>query len=106
MTVDSLFLSRFSIVQMGQAPVAGGMKKLSNNFIFSICKSMGHLLFTKGAASPADNWRFVIKTMSLENRALKINRDHYNFSKELGEGAFGSVYSARQLSNSQYNKYS
>lgn len=45
---------------------------------------------------PPNDWRFMIRTISLENRPVTINKEQYYFGKELGEGAFGCVYSARQ----------
>jgi hypothetical protein len=34
---------------------------------------------------------------------VTINQEQYKFGKELGSGAFGAVYTARRLSDSQSN---
>lgn len=49
---------------------------------------------------PTD-WRYTIQSIVMDHRLIKINEDSYKFTRELGSGAFGSVYSAR---NSADNK--
>ncbi|CAF3918519.1 unnamed protein product [Rotaria sp. Silwood2] len=46
-----------------------------------------------------DDWRYTIQNMMLEGRIIPIHKDNYKFRKEVGSGAFGSVYSARRVSN-------
>jgi hypothetical protein len=48
----------------------------------------------------SNDWRFTIRNMSMERRAIMINKDQYKFGKELGAGAFGCVYSARHVPDS------
>ena len=60
--------------------------------------------FNTGAGNQgmvSDNWRFTFRTIAIERRTLPINKDQYQFGKELGSGAFGAVYSARKMSDSQ-----
>ncbi len=52
-------------------------------------------------AGLASGWRFTIRTISIERRVIPINNDQYKFGRELGSGAFGAVYSARHVPDSQ-----
>ncbi|CAF4590096.1 unnamed protein product, partial [Rotaria magnacalcarata] len=51
-------------------------------------------------ASPSSDWRYTIQTIAMERRLIPVNKSQYKFRKELGAGAFGSVYSARRISDS------
>ena len=46
------------------------------------------------------NLRYTIRTVNIENRMLTIDREQYRFGRELGSGAFGSVYAAQRASDS------
>ena len=54
------------------------------------------------AATP--DWRYTIRTISIEDRTLTIDKDQYRFGKELGAGAFGSVYAAQRVADSNLPK--
>lgn len=45
------------------------------------------------------DWRYTIRTMTMENRTLNINKEPYLFRKELGSGAFGCVFAARRTTD-------
>jgi hypothetical protein len=60
-------------------------------------------ILKKTGALPSD-WRFTIRNLSMERRAITINKDQYKFGKELGSGAFGSVYSVRHVPDSLVKK--
>ena len=53
------------------------------------------------APMPSD-WRFTVQSIAIENRTLSINKGQYKFVKELGSGAFGSVYAARTVPDSRF----
>lgn len=55
------------------------------------------------AAALPTGWRYTIQTLVMEKRIFSINKEQYQFSRELGSGAFGSVYSARRISDSELN---
>ncbi|CAM4760791.1 unnamed protein product [Rotaria magnacalcarata] len=52
-------------------------------------------------ASPSSDWRYTIQTIAMERRLIPVNKSQYKFRKELGAGAFGSVYSARRISDNK-----
>ncbi len=56
-------------------------------------------------ASLPNDWRYTIRTISIERRQLTINNDQYRFGKELGSGAFGAVYSARHVPDSESSAF-
>ncbi|CAF3473112.1 unnamed protein product [Rotaria socialis] len=60
-------------------------------------------LMVPGAGNPPaslpSDWRYTIQTVVMERRLVPVNKDQYKFHAELGAGAFGSVYSARRISD-------
>jgi hypothetical protein len=87
---------------MGQEqskPFGPGM----NFFFFVRKKKYGFFKIETGnqlAILPSD-WRYTIRTIAIERRTVTINKEQYRFGKELGSGAFGAVYSARRVLDSQ-----
>jgi serine/threonine protein kinase len=48
--------------------------------------------------SPND-WRYTVRRRPIVNETVTIHKTQYRFDKKLGQGAFGSVYAARRLTD-------